>query len=153
ERHPRRPHVRIRIQRHAARPRGARPPRRRPYRRRARRASQPRHRARLLRHLAQQQEQRRLCLPAVRAAALQVRSQVRIRHRLAELHPRLRSRSHPRNPGCQLRHGPHRDTLRPVRQPLGPRLPRRARTDVPALLPELGGDGVLRKRSGHPRAL
>ena len=35
---------------------------------------------------------------------------------------------------CQLRHGPHRGALQPLRQPPGPRVRRRPAADRPALL-------------------
>ena len=72
-----------------------------------------------------QQGGRRLLLPALRPAALPAQDQVRERHRLAELLRAVRRGPRARSARHQLRHGPHRDPLRALRQPPGPRLPRR----------------------------
>ena len=95
---------------------------------------------------------RHLRLRGVSQPPLPLGRQVRVRHRLALLHPaRLRGRRghdtpppHPPPPPPpperpHLRHGPHRGPLRPLRRPPRPRLPRWAATDRRALLHELGG--------------
>ena len=46
----------------------------------------------------------------------------------------------------QLRHGPHRDPLRALRQPPGPRVPRRPAADPAALLHQLGLAAVREDR-------
>src|SRR3546814_4150665 len=56
-------------------------------------------------------------LYACRLCGLPVGKQVRIRHRLAELHRALRSRPRQRNTRHEPRHGPHRGTLRALRYP------------------------------------
>src|SRR5690349_13485222 len=60
------------------------------------------------------------------------------RDRLAELLRAVRPRARPRAARLELRDGPDRDPLRPLRRPPRPRLPRRPAAEPPALLPELG---------------
>ena len=71
---------------------------------------------------------RHLRLRGLRSAAVRVETQVRERHRLAELQrsgPGL-GRGHR---GPQLRHGPHRGALQPLRQPSRPCVRRRPAAD------------------------
>src|SRR5215217_2386068 len=143
---------RLRLRCDAAATRSGGRTRRRPHPRGAAGDPRSRHRAALLRHLAQQQVVGRLCLPPLRTAAVPLRREVRKRHRLAELHHALRSRPHPQHRGSRLRHGAGRDTLRPLRRPSRPRLPGRAAADRPSLLPELRVDGILRRRGGDRAA-
>ena len=65
--------------------------------------------------------------------------EVRERHRLAELQ-RSRAGRDRGYGGPQLRHGPHRDALQPLRQPSRPCVPGRPAADRPALLHQRRGD-------------
>src|SRR5262249_49536470 len=97
---------------------------------------------------AQEQGTRHVHLPAVRAAAVPVGRQVRVRHRLAELLPAVRSRPHHRDLRSQPRHGACRDPLQALRRAPRPRVRRRPPADPPALLPELGLDAVRGRGPG-----
>ena len=98
-------------------------------------------------------EQGHLLLPPLRAAPVQCGHQVRIRHRLAELLRPHRPRSCRLRARHQLRHGAHRDPLRPLRGPSRPRLQRRPAADRRALLHELGLHALRRRgRSAAGRA-
>ena len=77
--------------------------------------------------------------------------EVRERHRLAQLHRTLRRGAPQARARHQLRHGAHRDPLRPLRQPPGPRLPRRPAADRPALLHQLGRPRVHAARAAAAR--
>ena len=88
-----------------------------------------------------------LRLPAVRAAAVRVEREVRLRHRLAQLRPAGRPRPYRVHRGPQPRHAPHRDPLRPLRRPPRPRLPRWPASLPRSLLPQLRLDGVHRGRA------
>ena len=111
---------------------------RRPQRRGKTRPPRARHRSAILRRLPRREAAGHLYLPAVRAAAVPWRRQVRKRHRLAELHPAVFRGSPEEYPRHQLRHGPHRDHLRPLRIAPGPRVRRRSAADRPALLHQFG---------------
>ncbi len=65
---------------------------------------------------------RRLHLPTMRSAAFSRRNEVRERHGLAQLHPTVRERASQLHPRHQLRYGPDRDRLHPLRITPGPRL-------------------------------
>ena len=87
------------------------------------------HRSPVLRLVPRRKAPGHFHLPAVRPAAVPWRHQVRERHRLAKLHSAV-SRSAPQDyRRFQLRHGPHRDRLRPLRLAPGPCLPRRPAAD------------------------
>ena len=76
-------------------------------------------------------------LRRLRRRAVQLRHQVRLRHRLAEL-LRARGRRERRDPrGPQPRDGPHRGPVPPLRRPPRPRVRRRPQPDRPALLHQL----------------
>ena len=95
------------------------------------------HRARLHRRLLGRQGRRHLPLRGLRPGAVQLRHQVRLRHRLAELLG-PDGRRERRDPARQQPlHAPHRGRLRALRRPPGPRLRRRPEPDRPALLHQL----------------
>ena len=79
----------------------------------------------------------RLCLRLLRRRPLQLRRQVRFRHRVAQLHPAGRSGQCRHGGGRQLRYAPGRGGVQPLRCPSRPRLPRWAGADGSALLHEL----------------
>ena len=78
-------------------------------------------------------------LRRLRPGAVRLEEEVRERHRLAELQRsgRRSGRDHDRP---QLRHGPHRGALQPLRQPSRPRLRGRPAADPSALLHQRRGD-------------
>src|SRR3954464_5514978 len=92
----------------------------------------------------------------MRPAALQVRPQIRERHRLAEFlrAPGWRRRYHERQ---ELLHDPHRGALRPLRRTSWPRVRRRPAAYRPALLHQRRGAQfrtrvVSRRERGRSRA-
>ena len=99
---------------------------------------QPGHRAGLHRRVLGLPRRRHLPLRRLRRAAVLVRDQVRVGHRLAQLLP-ARARGRRRDPQRhQPRHGPRRGRVRQLRRPPRPRVPRRAPAHGRALLHELG---------------
>ncbi len=76
---------------------------------------------------------RHVLLRRLWAGVVRIEEEVRERHRLAELQRsgRGRGRDHVRP---QLRHGPHRGALQPLRQPSRPRVRGRPAADASALL-------------------
>ncbi len=137
--------LRIRLRHHApARRRG----------RQARGEAEPRgvqghaergYRTGVLRQPPRQPQAGRLRLRRLRPAALFLRAQVQLRHRLALVLPAGRPRAHRPQGGHELRHGAHGDPLRALRRAPRPRLRRRAETHRGALLPQLRGAQVLRE--------
>ena len=103
------------------------------------------HRAGLHREVLGLPRRRRVPLRRVRRRAVRRVDQVRLRHRLAELHRADGRRGGRDRARHQPRHGARGGRVPPVRRPPGPRLPRRPRPDRPALLHEL-----LQPRP-HPR--
>src|SRR6266487_2648293 len=75
-------------------------------------------------------------------AALQLPRQVRVRHRLAHLHPAPRKGERQDAHGLPPRPPPHRGPVGSRRLPPGTRLPGRPRAHRPALLHELGGAAI-----------
>ena len=67
------------------------------------------------------------------------RRQVRLRHRLAELHGPRRRRLRAHRGRQQLFHAPHRGAVQPLRGPPRARVRRRPRSRRPAFLHQLGG--------------
>src|SRR3989454_1095764 len=97
-----------------------------------------RHRAALPQRILGQPPARYLRRRRLGRAGLQLNRQVRLRHRLAELHETARPREHPGAGGPPAVHVAHRDPLRARRLAPGARLRRRAGADRQALLHELG---------------
>ena len=99
---------------------------------------QGRHRAAVHRRVRLQQGVRRLPLRGLRRDAVQGRHEVRLGHRLAELHRARRRRGGRAAPRQQPVHAPHGGPLPHLRRAPRPRLRRRPRADRPALLHQLG---------------
>ena len=95
-----------------------------------------RHRAALHRQVRARLGRRQLPLHLLRRQAVRLGHQVRRRLRLAQLLAGGAGRDQG-DPRRQPRHGPHRDGVRAMRRPPGPRVPRRPRPNRPALLHEL----------------
>ena len=85
------------------------------------------HRAAVHRRLHPLEGRRHVPLRRLRRRAVQLGHEVRLGHRLAELHRAGRGRRRRASRGPQPRNGPHRGDLRPLRRPPGPRLPGRPR--------------------------
>jgi hypothetical protein len=110
-------------------------------------------RARRIEPAQQGKSPRHLCLRRLRAAGLQLGSEVRERHRLAELHRADRQCRADQEDRGPVRH-PHRSPLPPLRRPSRPRLRRRPAADRQALLHERRGDELRssRRRPCSPAA-
>ena len=102
-------------------------------------------RAALHRRLLRREDAWRVRLRLLRRGPLQLRRQVRFRHRLAELHEAGGARERRHGGGYELRHAPGRGHVQPLRRASGPRLSRRAGAHRLALLHE------LRRARAHAR--
>ena len=78
----------------------------------------------------------------VRRAALQLARQVRVRHRMAELHQAARAGEHQDATTISRRHGSHRSAVGRGQLAPRPRVRRRPAPDRAALLHEFGGDAL-----------
>ena len=105
--------------------------------RRTRRSARARHRSRILRRVPRQSQERRLHVPFLRLAALQIERQVRFRYRLAQLLRAVRRSAHPPGARYQLWNDPRRRSVRALRKPSGTHFPRRPCAHRRAALPEL----------------
>jgi hypothetical protein len=99
----------------------------------------------LLRHAARQQDGGHLCVPPVRAAAVQQRDEVHERDGLAQLLFPGQQGPPGLHRGHLVRHEADRDPLRPLRRAPGACVRGRPEADGPAVLPEQREPEVLRE--------
>jgi hypothetical protein len=79
-----------------------------------------------------------LRLPPLWSPTFHVEIQIQFRHRVAVVLCPVRQGTFESHRRQELRHGPHRDPVRPLRRAPGSCLSRRATTDGPAVLSQFG---------------